>query len=156
MVMAVSDLEQGAPNWLPTGVIPTPSQHFPNQLVFDPATNRQLAWQLSDGVPPPELALGYNGQRTVPVPTYNDYYEAYSTAANLYTYDNLLFSGALMSKSDTRDMIEAASDRRPPRSRNRSPAVDLRMEDGAPVRSRRRVHVGQPLWLQNGEPEVSG
>jgi hypothetical protein len=83
-------------------------------LVFDPATNRQLAWQLSDGAPPAELARGYNGQRTVPVSTYNDYYEAYSTAANLSAYDNFLFSGALMSRSNTRDMIEPRPIAAPP------------------------------------------
>ena len=110
IVMAVLDpgvvTAVPAGSWMPTGLIPsgkgTGSLRGRPALV---ARVPQLARQLFDGLPSSHLALDYDPSGKHPNEEYNDYFAAYSSAGNLYTYDHLLFSHTYMPSSLTREEI---------------------------------------------------
>jgi CubicO group peptidase (beta-lactamase class C family)/transcriptional regulator with XRE-family HTH domain len=56
--------------------------------------------QMSDGPHLPKVAVDYNGNSPDANVTYSDYIAAWSTAPNLYAYDNAFFAGSLLAKSN--------------------------------------------------------
>ena len=77
--------------WLPTGIIP--GGH--GTINFDGVHSRVLAHQLFDGLHAPHLAVDYASNGKHRLSTYGNYYAAYTSAIDLFKYDNLLFSGHL-------------------------------------------------------------
>ena len=75
---------------------------------------RRLGWQLFDGLHSSRLALDYTLSGSHQAYTYNDYYAAYTTAQDLYTYDDILFSGRFMSRALTRAEVTPRGIAAPP------------------------------------------
>jgi serine/threonine protein kinase/transcriptional regulator with XRE-family HTH domain len=90
-----------AGSWLPTGIIPGGRHKIP----WDGVNSKRLAWQLYDGAQSRRLALDYDFSGRHRDHAYNDYYAAYSTPGNLYSYDNMLFSGRYMSPAHTQSEL---------------------------------------------------
>jgi hypothetical protein len=70
--------------------------------IFRPAGMVNSGWMtdaLAAGAP--GFALDYDGATADPGHVYNDFFAAYSTAPDLYAYDNALFGGKLLSPRDT-------------------------------------------------------
>jgi transcriptional regulator with XRE-family HTH domain len=92
-----------AGSWMPTGLIP--SARGSRRLIGHPALVARvprLAHQLFDGLQSPRLALDYDRSGRHVTHEYNDYFATYSTARDLFTYDNLLFGGRYMPPANTR------------------------------------------------------
>ena len=97
--------------WLPTGIIPGGS----GPIAFTGNHSDFLAHELYDGPQqPPQLAVDYTAGGKHLAGSYDDYYAAYTSARDLYTYDRLLFSGRLMSPANTRRLISARGIAAPP------------------------------------------
>jgi hypothetical protein len=60
---------------------------------------------MSDGPHLPKVAVDYNGSSPDPNVTYNDYIAAWSTAPNLYAYDNAFFAARLLSGSNMKLLL---------------------------------------------------
>jgi hypothetical protein len=104
--------------WLPTGLIsptgsPLSQTSFwtPYQASFD---GIRLAWQLFDGIHSRRLALDYDPAGRNVSHIYNDYFAAYSSAPNMYRYDNLLFSRRFMAAAPTRRELSPRGIAAPP------------------------------------------
>jgi hypothetical protein len=61
--------------------------------------------QMSDGPHLPKVAVDYNGSSPDLNVTYNDYIAAWSTAPNLYAYDNAFFAARLLSGSNMKLLL---------------------------------------------------
>jgi YVTN family beta-propeller protein len=67
------------------------------QLILGPAGMEQSGL-ISDQALPPTLARDYSGSQPKPREYYNDDFTIYSTANDIYRYDNALFAGQLLSR----------------------------------------------------------
>ncbi|GAC1641414.1 MAG: hypothetical protein NVS4B2_30940 [Chloroflexota bacterium] len=67
------------------------------QLILRPA-GMNRSGRISDQSPPPAFAQDYSGNQPKPAEYYNDYFAIYSTASDLYRYDNALSTGKLLSQ----------------------------------------------------------
>jgi YVTN family beta-propeller protein len=74
------------------------------QLIFGPAGMRQSGL-ITDRSPPPGLAQGYSGSALGQAHAYSDFFQLYSTAGDLYRYDNTLFGGRLLSQTALREVV---------------------------------------------------
>ena len=82
--------------WLPTGLIPLRGASLSDAFASKPYDGARLGWQLFDGLHSARLALDYDSSGNHVAHEYNDYFAAYTSAPNLYRYDNRLFSGRFM------------------------------------------------------------
>jgi CubicO group peptidase (beta-lactamase class C family) len=73
-----------------------PWETFLRQVIFAPAGMKNSG-RVTDAMLPPARAQDYSGAVANPIAGYDDYYAAYSTAADVYAYDNALFAGKLVS-----------------------------------------------------------
>jgi CubicO group peptidase (beta-lactamase class C family) len=74
-----------------------PWARFIQQTVFGPA-GMSHSGRITDALVPPALALDYSGVAPNPAAVYDDTFAVYSTALDLYAYDNALFAGKLVSR----------------------------------------------------------
>ncbi len=91
---------------------------------------------------------------TTSVHEYNDYFAAYSSAPDIYRYDNLLFGGRFMPASLTRRELSPRGIAAPP-----DPGIDdVQWADGWKIGISawvpRRIHRWEPLQLSDGEPAI--
>jgi hypothetical protein len=75
--------------------------------------------QLTNSTSSPERALAYDGAKLDAATVFNDSFSAYSTAPDIFAYDNALFGGHLLSASDTARIFRPR-----PSTRNGAPGVD--------------------------------
>ena len=75
---------------------------------------RQLAFRLHDRTHSARLALDYDSSGKHVRHEYDDYFVTYSTASDLYKYDNLIFSGTYMLPPQTRALLSPRGIAAPP------------------------------------------